>query len=114
LVYNRDTVPDYFMKAGYMRESEKGCQFSQEMKDTVLFEYHDVLHGTELPGLDLIVARDLLSFFPTAHKRKLINDFREKLNQGGILVVGTRERVTAPGFTLLHEGNVVAYQKEKE
>ncbi len=114
MLHDRDTVPDYFVKAGYMREGDKGWQFSQEMKDTVLFEYHDVLHGTELPGLDLIVARDLLSFFTTMQKKKLINEFREKLNPGGILVIGTHERITAPGFTLLHEGNVIAYQKEKE
>jgi purine-binding chemotaxis protein CheW len=114
MTHDRDTIPDYFIKTGYMKEGDKGWQFSPEMKDTVLFEYHDILHGTELPSLDLIVARDLLSFFPATQKKKLINEFREKLTANGILVVGTHERIDAPGFTLLYEGNIVAYQKEKE
>ncbi len=114
LTHDHDTIPDYFIKTGYMKEGDKGWQFSPEMKDSVLFEYHDIRHGTELPSLDLIVARDLLSFFPTAQKKKLIGEFWEKLNANGILVVGTHERIAAPGFNLLHEGNVVAYQKEKE
>jgi purine-binding chemotaxis protein CheW len=114
LIYDRDTVPEYFIKAGYLKGGAKGYQFTPEMKESVLFEYHDILHGTSLPELDLIVARDILSYFTAAHKEKLVADFAAMLKPGGMLVVGTNERVAAPGLSLCHEGNVVAYQKEKD
>ncbi len=114
VVLDRDVVPEYFIKAGYVKGGAKGYQFAQEMKDCVLFEYHDVLHGTNLPELDLIVARDLLSFCTTAQKEKLVAEFAGMLKPGGFLLVGTNERIAFPDLALAHEGNVVAYRKEKD
>ncbi len=114
MILERDTVPEYFIKAGYMKGGAKGYQFVPEMKDCVLFEYHDILHGTSLPELDLIVARDVLSFCSSPQKEKLVADFAGMLKPGGMIVVGTNERITFPGLVLSHEGNVVAYQKEKD
>ncbi|MBN2353440.1 MAG: chemotaxis protein CheW [Spirochaetales bacterium] len=114
MVLDRDVVPEYFIKAGYVKGGAKGYQFTPEMRDCVLFEYHDILHGTTLPELDLIVARDVLSFCTSVQKDKLVADFTGMLKPGGILMVGTNERIAFPGLALTHEGNVVAYQKEKD
>jgi purine-binding chemotaxis protein CheW len=114
LIYDRDTVPEYFIKAGYLKSSAKGFQYSPEMKESVLFEYHDILHGTSLPELDLIVARDVLSFFTPGQREKVLAEFKDKLKPGGMLVVGANERLSVPDLKLSAGGNIVAYRKEKE
>ena len=43
--------------------------------------------------MDLIVARDLLSFHNDSVQRKIVENFEETLKTGGILMLGDNERV---------------------
>jgi chemotaxis methyl-accepting protein methylase len=44
----------------------------------------------------------------------LVAEFAGMLKPGGFLLVGTNERIAFPDLALAHEGNVVAYRKEKD
>jgi purine-binding chemotaxis protein CheW len=112
LVIPAQGVPRYFIDAKFVQKTETGYQFVKAVKDLVLFEYHDILHGTPLPELDIIIARDVLSFYNPAVQEKLIAQFREKLAAGGLLIVGTNENILRPGLTELRSGNLVAYRNE--
>ncbi len=112
LVIPTQGVPRYFIDAKYIQKIEAGYQFVKAVKDLVLFEYHDILHGTPLPELDIIIARDVLSFYNPAIQEKLIAQFREKLTTGGLLIVGTNENILRPGLSEVRSGNLIAYRNE--
>jgi len=56
-----------------------------------VFEYHDVMHNNPLPDLDIILMRDVLSFFKEEDQQKLAEGFKEKLKSKGIMIVGRNE-----------------------
>jgi purine-binding chemotaxis protein CheW len=113
LQLNRNEIPDYFFDAQLIVEQDKGCKFIDAIKANIIFEYHDLTHKTELPKLDLIVARDILSFFSLSLQDYLLADFREHLKDGGILILGINEEISENGWYRLEEGNIIAYKKDK-
>jgi purine-binding chemotaxis protein CheW len=92
MVFDLDEAPEY--ARGFMVRGRNGYSFNQVIKDSLTFEYHDVLNENLLPELDIIVARDMLSFFSAREQEKLLNDFSEKLKGRGIIVLGRNEQLT--------------------
>jgi len=109
MVFPENGVPEWI--EGFMTKGRNGLGFSQAVKDSVFFEFHDVLNSSPLPPLDLVVTRDLLSYLAPADQNRLLGDFSEKLKPSGALVLGANER---PGraWTALSSGAVTAYRKE--
>ena len=93
----------------YLTQTKKGSIFSNEIRNSVYFEYHDVSHENTFPPVQIIVARDCLSFLPDAARAKLIADFRRKLAEGGIVIVGENEKLSDSEWELLESGNVQCY-----
>jgi purine-binding chemotaxis protein CheW len=103
-------VPEY--AEPYTVESNNGLQFSSEVKDLILFEYHDIMHENPFPEVDIVLARDVLSFFPPAEQQRLLGEFRDKLRKGGTLIVGDNESAEGvEGLEPVGEGRVRAYRK---
>ncbi len=65
--------------------------FSQEIRDSILFEYHDCANTNTLPPVDIVLVRDVLSFLPVASQQKLSVDFSEKLKGNGVVILGQNE-----------------------
>jgi len=84
-------VPEYCRE--HMVRGPNGYTFNQEIKDSILFEYHDVLNDNSLPELDIIVARDVISFFPVLEQGKIVNEFSERLKSHGVVFLGTNEEL---------------------
>jgi len=89
LVFDLEDTPEYCRP--YTVKGRSGYTFSQVIKDLIVFEYHDITHNNPLPDLDIILARDVLSFFQEQDQRKLVEGFKEKLKSKGILIVGRNE-----------------------
>ncbi len=113
LIFTKDEIPDYFWDTDFIVKGPKGYRFADVIKDSIVFEYHDILNRNEYPEADVIVARGILSFFDPSVQHRLISEFREKLKENGLLIIGKNEILTAEGWYLLEEGNVTAYRKEK-
>jgi purine-binding chemotaxis protein CheW len=97
----------------YLVEGNNGHQFSGEIKESILFEYHDILHQNPFPAVDVIMARDVLSFLQPQDQQKIVTEFEEKLKPNGIVIVGENEILAGAGWTRLESsGRVVAFQKE--
>ncbi len=97
----------------YLVEGNYGYQFSSEIKESIFFEYHDILHQNPFPAVDVIMARDVLSFLQPQDQQKIISEFKEKLKPHGIVIVGENEIITADGWTPLENGGrVVAFRKK--
>ena len=52
--------------------------FSPDIKDIVLFEYHDCTHTNPVAQVDIVFARDFLSFVPPASKANVLKIFMKK------------------------------------
>lgn len=68
-----------------------GYTFIQEVKDMVMFGYHDCMNTDSMQPLDIIFARDIISFLKEDSQAALIADFSEKLKGNGIVVIGNNE-----------------------
>lgn len=65
--------------------------FTQEIKDIIMFEYHDCANSNSLPMVDIVFARDLLSLLPVESQTIVVSDFEEKLKGNGIIILGNNE-----------------------
>ncbi|GAB6392582.1 MAG: chemotaxis protein CheW [Treponematales bacterium] len=93
MTFALDELPAYCR--AYTGKRREGYGFNQEIRDAIVFEYHDILNENALPELDIIVARDLLSFVPARTQEKLCADFGERLKSRGVVFLGANE--TMPG-----------------
>lgn len=78
--------------APYITKKANGdFTFTSEIRDSIMFEYHDCTNTNALPACDIIFARDVLSFLPAATQKSVIADFAEKLKGNGVVFVGQNE-----------------------
>ena len=91
MVFDLEEVPEYCRS--FMISGRSGYSFNQAIKDAVVFEYHDVLNGNSLPDLDIILIRDVLSFFAPADQQRMIEEFEEKLKSHGVVILGKNEEL---------------------
>lgn len=100
--------------APYLSKTASGATtFNQQIKDSIMFEYHDCQHTNALPMIDLIFARDLLSLLDENAQKSVISDFEEKLKGNGTLFLGENESISHVKEFMEHsEGALTAYSKQ--
>ena len=87
--------------------------FNQEIKDMILFEYHDCLHQNTVPDADIILARDVLSFIKTEKQNILLEEFRDKLKTTGIVILGANEMMPKQsGWMRQVMGDITTFSRE--
>ena len=110
LVVQKGQVPPCYDK--YLVEIQGGFQFNSEIKESVVFEYHDATNGNTLPPIDLILCRDLVSFTSPENQQKLIREFNEQVRGGGLLVLGGNEVLNSPEWQPVQSGSVKGFRKK--
>jgi purine-binding chemotaxis protein CheW len=110
--FQLNDVPDYCRS--FMVEGRNGHSFNQTIKDSIVFEYHDVLNSNHLPDLDIILARDILSFFSVDDQNRLIEEFVEKLKHRGIVILGKNEVLTGDRWQPIGKDTVSAFTYKTE
>lgn len=109
------TVPDNLANgwyAPYLSKTVSGdYTFSKEIKDMILFEYHNVVNSNNLPDIDVIFARDVISFIPETSQKVIFDEFSEKMKGNGIIIVGANEALSIPGWNAEPAGNITVYKK---
>lgn len=87
--------------------------FTQNIKDAVLFEYHDCVNTNALPACDIIFMRDVLSFLPQESLNVVFADFEDRLKGNGIVFVGENESISSlQNFGETMVGQQVIYKKQ--
>jgi purine-binding chemotaxis protein CheW len=113
MVFEMDDVPDYCQT--FMSRGRTGYVFNSAIKDSIVFEYHDITNVNTLPDVDIVVCRDILSFLPPDGQAKVVEEISEKLKPNGILILGKNEVVGGPKFKAVGKDPVPAYSRvEKE
>ena len=85
--------------------------FTKEIKDMIMFEYHDCVNTNNLPPIDIIFARDLLSFLPETSQNSVLGEFSEKMKGNGVIIVGDNENISIPGWNRKADCNISVYSK---
>ncbi|MDR2535751.1 MAG: chemotaxis protein CheW [Treponema sp.] len=111
MTFNLNEVPEYCRS--FMVEGRNGFGFNQTIKDSIVFEYHDVLNNNQLPDLDIILARDILSFFTVENQNRLISEFAEKLKNRGIVIMGRNETLGGDIWQAVGKDPVSAFTHNK-
>jgi purine-binding chemotaxis protein CheW len=106
-VFDLDDLPEYCR--GFTTKGRNGYSFNQAVRDSIVFEYHDILNDNPLPDLDIILARDILSFLPVQEQEKLIAGFGEKLKSRGLVILGRNEIMPAGGWRSVAKDPVSAF-----
>jgi purine-binding chemotaxis protein CheW len=107
MVFEFEDIPEYARE--YMVKGRSGYSFNQVIKDSILFEYHDILNDNPLPDLDFILARDILSFLPTETQKRMIGSFKEKLKNRGIVITGRNEALSGIEWEFIGKEPVSAF-----
>ena len=107
MIFEIDEVPEYCRS--YMVKGRTGYSFNQMIKDSIVFEYHDILNENPLPDLDIIIARDLLSFLPVEEQNKMIAGFAEKLKSQGMVFMGANEFLSENDWLSIGKDSVSAF-----
>ena len=103
-----EAIPEYYLP--FMVKGRNGLVFSQAVRDSIFFEFHDVMNSNTLPPLDLILCRDMLSFVAPIDQKRLIGDFYDKLKPNGLVLCGANERM-GEGWSAAGTGAVQAFRK---
>jgi purine-binding chemotaxis protein CheW len=96
-----------------MVRGPSGYTFNQEIKDSILFEYHDILNDNSLPDLDIVLARDILSFLPVQEQTKLMAEFAERLKHHGLVILGTNEVLIETEWRVAAKQPVSAFMQKE-
>jgi purine-binding chemotaxis protein CheW len=87
--------------------------FSQEIKDSIMFEYHDCKNTNALPMVDIIFARDILSMLDEKAQDAVVTDFLEKMKGNAVAIIGENEEMPDSfSFGENAVGTLVAYTKD--
>jgi len=109
MLFDLEEVPEYCQ--AHMVRGPSGYTFNQEIKDSILFEYHDILNDNSLPDLDIILARDVLSFLPVSEQGRLVNEFSERIKSHGIVFLGANEELSDNEWRLVAKPPTTAFMK---
>jgi len=99
MVYTQEEIPDYCHD--FIVKGNNGYTFIPAIKDAIVFEYHDVLNENSLPKLDIILARDVLSYLTEQEQNKVLEGFAEKVRNHGLAILGKNEEIPGSDWNSL-------------
>src|SRR5258708_22065014 len=104
-------VDDYHLRK-YFKEDSGSFGIINQVKDRVVFDYHNLKHDNGLRGIDIIFCRNVLIYFNSDGQRRLIDRFINCLVPGGYLFLGHAESLQglSARFTMLHRKKGIAYK----
>jgi purine-binding chemotaxis protein CheW len=109
MVYEMDELPEYCRE--FVVKGNSGHSFMPAIKDSIVFEYHDVLNENPLPALDIILVRDVLSFISEQEQNKVLEGFVEKLKAQGIVILGKNEELSGVDWSPLSKEPVSMFMR---
>ena len=107
MVFDLEEVPEFCRS--FMVKGKTGYSFNPVIKDSIVFEYHDILNENPLPELDIILARDILSYLSAQDQTKIIAGFSEKLKSRAVVFLGRNEELSGDGWRAIANDPVSAY-----
>jgi purine-binding chemotaxis protein CheW len=104
-----EEVPEYCR--AFLTKARSGSSFNQQIKDSIVFEYHDITNENTLPDISIVFCRDVLSFLTRPEQDKILSDIAEKLKPGGLVILGEHEKLGEPWHPV-GKDRIAAFVKE--
>jgi chemotaxis protein methyltransferase CheR len=114
--YALRSTSDYFKRKYFSTVDEKKLQVRPEVKKLITFSRLNLQDDSKMlfmKGMDLIFCCNVLIYFDSASKSKVINHFFSNLNFGGYFFLGTSESLMRLNdqFHLIHFPGTIGYWK---
>ncbi len=109
------TTEPYFL-GKYFTEDDSSYRINDAIRKHVNFSYLNLLDPFKskfLGKMDVIFCRNVLIYFDQVSRRRVIENFHDRLVDGGYLLLGHAESLIniSTAFTLKHLKNDMVYQK---
>ncbi|HEY4716829.1 MAG TPA: CheR family methyltransferase, partial [bacterium] len=113
----RATEESYIKK--YFEQVDGKFRIKDNVKNLVSFGHHNLMDTSKitlLKNMDVIFCRNVIIYFDLESKKKVIQNFYDKLNNGGYLLLGHAESLmnVSPLFELCHLKNDLVYRKPEK
>jgi chemotaxis protein methyltransferase CheR len=100
----------------YFVESAEGRTVRPDIRAMCSFAHLNLLDGARynvIGAVDAVFCRNVLIYFDTASRRKVIQEFYERLHPGGFLFLGHSESLlnVSTAFELVHLSSDLVYRK---
>ncbi len=110
------TMPEEYKNRFFTKGDDGKFHVIDEVKEMVTFGKVNLLDSKMLnliPGIDIIFCRNVIIYFDLETKKKVVENFYEKLNDAGYLLLGHSESLMSisTSFKLKHLKNDMVYQK---
>lgn len=110
--FYREAIPKNLRQL-WSKEDGSDAIIADEARSLVRFRELNLLGAWPMSGkFDVIFCRNVVIYFDTPTKERLIGRFVEALHPGGHLFVGHSERVTGPAANLLTQVGPTIYQRK--
>lgn len=98
----------------YFDEVQDGWKAKDELRDLVVFDFHNLMHENGAKSFDVIFCRNVLIYFDESAQRKVIDRFHRALAPGGYIFLGHAETLQGihDGFEFIHHNKGTAYRKK--
>jgi chemotaxis protein methyltransferase CheR len=114
--YALRNTSDYYKRKYFSTLDEKKLQVRPEVKKLITFSRLNLQDDSKMllmKGMDLVFCCNVLIYFDSASKSRVINHFFSNLNSGGYFFLGTSESLMKLNdkFHLIHFPGTIAYWK---
>jgi purine-binding chemotaxis protein CheW len=89
LVVKENQIPSWMRS--FIASGVNGFSFKPEIKDCIMFEYHDIVNAHALPPLNMVFARDVFSFLSEEQQRVIFESMDDNVKRDGLLLLGSNE-----------------------
>ncbi len=106
------TVDDCYL-AKYFTRNGSTARVKDEIRNMVVFDFHNLKNDNGLEDLDVIFCRNVMIYFDDAAQKSLVAKFSRSLNPGGYLVIGHAESIQGwnTGMQFVYHNGGTAYKK---
>jgi two-component system CheB/CheR fusion protein len=77
----------------YFERRDDGYAVRRELRRSVVFGRHDLIHDAPIPRIDLLICRNCLMYFNAGAQAHILGRFEPALEPGGALFLGQAETV---------------------
>ena len=104
-------APGYISR--FFNETGEGYLVKNEVRNMVVFDYHNLKNDNGLQALDVIFCRNVMIYFDMEEQKRLVEKFYKSLNPSGYLLIGHAESLQNmdTGFEFMFHNKGTAYKK---
>jgi len=101
------------LRSRYLETCPEGYRVREEVKRTVIYDFHNLKHENGLRHMDIVFCRNVLIYFDPVEQRTVVDRFIRALDPGGYLFLGHAESLhgVTNEVQFVHSDGGTAYRR---